>query len=207
MNERCLSRPHDKVYERVVSVLKENNYEVLEFVYHGRLTEEEQEMLRNCFSKECLFLRCLPDLLAIKGNKTVFLEAKSKSRRYPNLAIELFPFAVYYILSEELNLDIIYVYGEEIDNYIRLKFLSVKDVAKFCRRVIITDKFDETINTYLLRFSTEKLGIQPEFKRKEEILKRKNQFESVGSSDPFILILKEDLDKLKDFNEFFNLYR
>ncbi len=195
-----LSEYHDKVQKQVVTELKHSGYEVLGFVYHN-LNKDKIEQLRNCVTPECMFIRTLPDLLAVKDSKSMFLEIKSKSPQYENLALELFPLMVNYYL-EMMGLNIMYVYGyEDEQGRIKLYYLPTKEIIKLVHRVIITDKFDERMNRILEDFSKRVLRIDPEKRSKGEIIKRKTLSENVGSADPYVLIQKENLNKFREFKE------
>lgn len=201
-----LSQLHEEVLKEVLKRLTNKNYSVIEFVYHECLSEEYKKILSNCFYRECLLLRSLPDLLVIKQGKSFFMEIKAKSPQYPNLAIELFPFVVYYYLNEIFNLKFIYIYGEKNEKgFLEVKFLDLETIIneKLPSRVILTEKFDNETNEMLKKFSKEVLNIKPEFRRIKEIRKRCSESENVGSADPFLLISQNMLHKFKDLNLFY----
>ncbi|MEO2068856.1 MAG: hypothetical protein ABGX27_05020 [Desulfurobacteriaceae bacterium] len=171
---------HDKIEKIVISKLKDNGYKVVKFTYHDSINQEMTEMLKSCDSFECLFLRTLPDILAVKDNKSVFIEVKSKSPQYENLALELVPLMVNYRLEKSLGLNVIYVYGYENEQgKISLSYLHAKDIIHLVDKVFITDKFDERTNKILEKFSKDILKKRPIRRNKKHINKRKGQLENL----------------------------
>lgn len=198
-----LSKPHEEVLKTIKSKLEEEGFQVIEYTYHETLKNSEKKTLKNCFTFECLFIRAMPDILAIKKGKSIFIEAKSKSTKYPNLAIELLPFMIYYYF-EKIGLNIFYVYGAKNEKgEIELFYFRPSDVINLISHVYITEKLDKQINEKLEKFSREKLNREP--KKKPKVISRKSEIENVGSNDPFIVIKKEELSRLKRLKSFDSL--
>lgn len=200
---KSISKYHDRVQAYVMNKLNQSGFRIIEFVYHRLCSEKLMKQLKECNAPECMFIRTLPDLIVFKDNKSMFVEIKSKSPKYENLALELFPLMVNYYL-ENIGLNVIYVYGEiDNNNTVKIHYLHTKKIIKLVSRVIITNKFGETINRQLKKFSERILKVNPEVKDKNKIKKRRNYKENVGSADPFVLIEKSNLCKFKNLDDLF----
>jgi Holliday junction resolvase-like predicted endonuclease len=202
------SKYHDELEKYIVTELESLGYKIIKFTYHEfKNNSEIEQILKNCATLECMFIRTLPDILAIKGNKSVFIEVKSKSPEYKNLALELFPLMVDYYLENILGFKIIYVYGyKNKQGKFECYCSTPKKIVKLVKRVIITDKFKK-INGMLEKFYTNILNPNKDNKDNKDnnivpesktiIQQRTTPLENVGSGDPFVIIPKDNLKKFK----------